>query len=152
MDSGDGKYSSGTVVAKLADAGDRSAGASISRTLARLERRGLIRRHGQIPYRFFTLTETGLEQVNWIRRAANLKPLVQTYQEQAPVTDEELAARRQELRQELRRDWAELAVKDHLRQAVAKAAGLELGSLEEVRAWIIARLDEVLAQPKTSSG
>jgi hypothetical protein len=61
--------------AVLDDRRRRSASASRARSLARLARRGLLRRHpfgGQpvptCPYRFFTLTDAGLAVVNQLRR------------------------------------------------------------------------------------
>jgi hypothetical protein len=137
-----GYYFTDSVVVELAQAGDRSASASLARTLARLEQRGLIRRHGYQEqkknscYRFFTLTEAGLVLVNEIRQRASLPALtVQNYPEEPPVSMEALQAR-------LRADWKALDAKINLSQATDAAARLDADGLVQLRQWIDARLAE----------
>jgi DNA-binding PadR family transcriptional regulator len=117
----------------------RSAAASRSRALARLERRGLIRRHtfeghkARSYHRFFTLTDAGLEAVNRLRARHGLKPLaVQHYQEKPPMTEEEFVARLEAGRKEFA-----------LHEAINAALGLDLDGLGELRRRIDARLAEL---------
>jgi hypothetical protein len=131
-----GYYHPGDITPKLAQAGDRSASASLARAFARLERRGLIHRHGyrdpkkHSGYRFFTLTPAGLQIVNAIRHRRGLPQLVVKYfPTKKPMTEEEFTQRLEAMR-----------AARAMHAAIQAATQLSPAGLAQLREWIDQRL------------
>jgi hypothetical protein len=132
----DGRYWPKHVSYDLGYDGDRSASASLSRALARLEARGILRRHPihrdakKHDGYFFTLTEAGLRLVNEERRRQGLEPLgMVLYVPKPGLTAEEFDARMKALTD----GWA-------MTDAKAAAGKLSPEALAEFRQWLDARL------------
>jgi DNA-binding MarR family transcriptional regulator len=137
-----GRYYPENVSNKMIAPGDRSAQASLSRAIIRLEGRGLIQRHHQHiggrkhGFYCFTLTEAGLEIINDLRSRQGLDALEMiTYTPAAGMTDEEFSARLSSI-------WARITDEEKLHQAKDAATRLNPRKLKELREWIDARLAE----------
>jgi DNA-binding MarR family transcriptional regulator len=128
----DGRYDPRDVSVPLVGGEGRSAAASLSRALVRLEGRGLIERHNRYEdgkkhgRYFFVFTAAGWEVLNAIRRRLRLPTRERiVHVPKPPMTDEEFTA------------WADaFQARYDLLAAQDMAAKLSRPGLEALRQWI----------------